>query len=146
MDKHYTDRQIRDAVFSPYPVDDEMLGHILSCRECGEKFTEISQQLSVSAPPQCVADTIKRVSMRKRRINDMAYNLRVVFAVSVAMFMLFAIPVTPERGFDIVRHNHEKISSMTEKKEEFREDVSESFEKFIEFYTKGNTDNDTTEK
>ncbi len=144
MDRHYTYDEIKKAVFSKDPMPEEMLEHFAVCEECMEIFLNISLEMPVTPPMTAVVNILERAAMKRQKIKDMMFNMRVVFGVMAAIMMLFSIPLTPKENVDIIRHNREKMASMAEKKEEFRQDVSENIENFIEFYKKGNINNNDT--
>lgn len=146
MDRHYTYDEIKNAVFSQSPMPVDMMDHLCACDECMEIFLTVSGKMPLRPSGSAVAGILEKAAVRKQRLKDMMYNLRVIFAVSAAMIMLFTVPLPTDTDVDIIKINSEKINYMSERKEEFRQDVTDNIDRFIEYYTKGNIKNDKTEE
>ncbi len=146
MDRHYTYEEIRKSVFSKNPMNDEILEHILNCEDCLKIFLSISQDIPAEPSRAGKMNILEKIALKRMKVREISYNLRVVFGVAAAMVMLFMMPLSPKEETDIIKKNYEQVSNISEIKEEFRQDFRDNFDKFMEYYTKGHENNDTTKE
>lgn len=146
MNRHYTYDEIKKAVHDIHPMTDDMTSHLCECEECMNKFMSLVTESDAVAVRNVSVNVIERVCIRNKAVSDMMYNLRVVFGVFIAIMMLFAVPMPTEAKVDKYKKDYDRIVYVAEKKEEFMDDFFEGLKDFTDFYTKGQNDNDKTEK
>ena len=141
MDRHYTYEEILSLVHGGSALPEEFLTHIALCDRCAEMFFEASQEIPLSPVRSVRVNTMERIALKRQQMRSMFYNLKVAFGVSLALLMLFTVPLRDEPR-DIIRTNSENMSSITEKADKFKE----SFDEFVDNFMKGTIKNDKTEK